>query len=119
MRPWTDAELRRFTAAPSLRLSAGDTGEDSAELGMVAVGDHLVVRAFAGARSRWFQAAATAGVGMIDIDGELIPVRFQPSTGDDRRIEAAYRTRYGAAADLVSTEAARGATLLITADVSR
>ena len=119
MRAWTEAELGRFAATSSLRLSAGSTGRESVELGMVTVGRHLFVRAFAGVRSRWFEAAAREGVGRIEVAGDLVPVRFEVSTGDDRRIEAAYRRRYGAAADLVSTEAAREATLLIVADTSR
>ncbi|GAA4136692.1 DUF2255 family protein [Leifsonia shinshuensis] len=119
MRAWTDAELRRFDAASSLRLSAGSEGDDSVELGMVTVGQDLFIRAFSGVRSRWFQAAVGSGVGTIQVDGRLISVRFQPSAGDDRRIEAAYRERYGAAAALVGTAGARAATLLITANPER
>ena len=115
MRAWTEAELRRFDAAPSLRLSVGDDGKESVELGMVTVGEKLFVRAFGGVRSRWFQEAVGAGAGTIDVDGRRIPVAFQPSTGDDQRIETAYRERYGAAGALVGTRAARQATLRITA----
>jgi len=119
MRAWTDAELHRLATASSLRLSAGSSDKVAVELGMVLVAQNLFVRAFAGRRSRWFEAAATAGVGLIEVDGDVIPVRLEVSAGDDREIEAAYRARYGAAADLVSTRAARGATLLITADSPR
>jgi hypothetical protein len=119
MRAWTDAELRRFDAASSLRLSAGGDGQVSVELGMVTVDRDLVVRAFSGVGSRWFQAALESEVGTIEVDGRLTAVRFHLPAVDDRRIEAAYRQRYGAAAGLVATEAARAATLLITPDAPR
>lgn len=115
MRPWTAPEKERLVSASSLRLSTGTPASESVELGMVLVDGELYVRAFGGATSRWFATAVQTGVGAIDVDGHPADVLFRPVTGDDDRIEAAYRRRYGASADLVATSAARAATLLITA----
>lgn len=115
MRRWTEPEKERLASASSLRLAAGAPASDYVELGMVLVDDELYVRAFSGARSHWFAAAVQAGIGAIEVDGHRADVLFQRISGDDDRIEAAYRRRYGVTADLVATNAARAATLLITA----
>ncbi|WP_018567201.1 DUF2255 family protein [Streptomyces sp. PsTaAH-124] len=114
MNTWTPEDLALLAAHDSLVLTAGDSHPDGVETGMVLVRGALYVRAFRGVGSRWFRAAREHGRGRIRVGPATREVLFVPgAAGPAAEIDAAYRDRYGPAAALVHSPAARAATLRI------
>ncbi|MET9144637.1 MULTISPECIES: DUF2255 family protein [unclassified Streptomyces] len=114
MNTWSPEDLALLTAHGSLVLTAGDGHPDGVETGMVLVRGALYVRAFRGTGSRWFRAAREHGRGRIRVGPATHEVLFAAcGAGPAAEIDAAYRDRYGPAAALVHSPAARAATLRI------
>jgi hypothetical protein len=106
--------IEALRTAQSLRLVAGDGPRPGVEIGMVVVDGELIVRAFRGIRSAWYQAALTHRHGRISLDGVERAVEFQPYTGPADAVSAAYRAKYGEQSWFVTSPAAQEATLLVT-----
>ncbi|MEU3498987.1 DUF2255 family protein [Kitasatospora cineracea] len=115
MTTWTPEELAHLTESRSLVLSVGDGGNPGVELGMVLVAGRLYVRAYRGPRSQWYRAAHEQGHGQIRVGAVTRDVFLHArASAPASEIDAAYREKYGQAADaLVASPAARAATTWI------
>ncbi len=113
---WTAEELSLLSESRSLVLTAGSSGQEGVELGMVLVGGQLFVRAYGGVRSGWFRAAQRYGRGSVRIGDATREVLLHAGdTGPADEIDGAYRSRYGStAAALVASPGARTATVRIS-----
>ena len=83
---------------------------------VVAVDDALYVRAYNGARSRWYQSAIKQGAGKIEAAGLVRQVRFEPVTGAvNDEIDQAYRAKYSGSPYLgaMISQRARAATVQV------
>jgi len=105
MEKWTASRLQAFAVADDMRISPfysdGKTYGTPTWIWSVGVGDRLVVRAWNGQRSSWYQSAVSQRAGRIYLDGCNFKVNFRPVQGDAEltaKIDAAYRQKYGASA---------------------
>ncbi|MGW5275012.1 DUF2255 family protein [Streptomyces sp. NPDC004044] len=115
MTTWAPEDLALLTGSESLVLAAGDDGHPGVEIGMVLVRGELYVRAFQGARSRWYQAAQKHGHGQIRVGALTRAVLLETrDTMPTAEIDAAYRNKYGRSAGaLVASPTAYAATIRI------
>lgn len=115
MNTWTPEDLALFTETYSLLLTAGGGRRTGVEIGMVAVDGDLYVRAYRGARSRWYQAAREYGHGRIEAGGVMREVVLATyGLALPPGIEAAFCDKYGPVADvLLASPEARAATIRI------
>ena len=99
MTTWTSTELDRIAGAEELQFASmrrDGTLRDRVTIWVVRVGDDLYVRAVRG-RAGWFRGTQTRHKGRIWAGGVEKDVNFviedDPET--QRRIDAAYRAKYG------------------------
>jgi hypothetical protein len=119
---WSASEYALFAGEASLTLHAGDDRPgrgQSVELGFVVVRQQLLVRAYRGTGSRWYQAALAAGIGWICAGGNTWQVVLSSADGQPHRdIDSAYQAKYrhagAATASLVLSPAAHQATVRIS-----
>lgn len=111
---WRPADLDALDLEYSLVLAAGDSSE-SVELGFVIVAGAVVVRAYSGPTSTWFQAATHAGSGTVEFGDQTREITFADASVDASAIDAAYFEKYGPAASLATSADARAATLQLDA----
>ncbi|MFB7494380.1 DUF2255 family protein [Streptomyces sp. NPDC056161] len=116
MNPWTSDETSRIAAAHALSLATEDrdgTPGDPVPLGFVTVGGDIYIRAYRGARSRWYRTARRSRRARVGIEGMERAVTVETAEpGRAEEIDAAYRSKYGAGdSGPVMSRVARAATL--------
>ncbi|MEZ5103045.1 MAG: DUF2255 family protein [Draconibacterium sp.] len=82
----------------------------------VRVEGNLYVRAYYGAKSRWYQAALKQKAGKIEAAGIVKDVHFEPISGNiNEKIDEAYRKKYSSSPYLKSmiSERAKAATVRV------
>jgi len=99
MSPWPNDQLYRIVEADDLHIAP--LRDDGATFGTptwiwaVALDGELYVRAYSGAKSRWYQAAVKQGAGRITAAGGTQEVTFEVVHGAlNDRIDAAYQAKY-------------------------
>lgn len=105
MAGWDEGELDRIEAAQELRLQSerrDGSLRDPVTMWVARVGDGIYVGSVRGREGGWFRGTQTRTQGRIHAGGVSKDVRFQDA--DPRAIdavEAAYRTKYAAYADIL------------------
>ena len=120
MNTWSKEELRKIVEADELQIAPlradGVTYASPTSIWSVTVKGALYVRAYAGQRSRWYQAAMRQKAGRISAAGTMKAVTFEPVDGRiNDLIDDAYRVKYRGSpylGPLVGTHA-RSATLMV------
>ncbi len=114
MTAWNAEDRALLAGADALTLTAGSGPHPGVEIGMVLVDGELYVRAYRGARSRWYLAARDHGHGRVVVAGAARDVLLVTDAAMPHpAVDAAYRAKYGPAAALVAGPQAHAATIRI------
>ncbi|MEU2686874.1 DUF2255 family protein [Streptomyces hygroscopicus] len=121
MSAWSAEDIDRIAAGDDLYIAPfrpdGTTTGTPTWIWSVVVDGRLFVRAWNGARSRWYQAAMAQHAGQITAAATTYDVEFQPAdTTMGGRIDTAYRTKYAGSSYLLPMVSAgpQAATVEIT-----
>ncbi len=101
MASWTSEELDRIGKAEELKIAPlrrDGTLLKPVTIWVVRIGDDLYIRSYKGRDGSWFRAAQARHEGRIRAAGVDKNVAFveETNSGMNYRIDAAYRTKYGA-----------------------
>jgi hypothetical protein len=113
MSGWSRDQLDRIGGAGEMRItSRGDDGRlrRSRTIWVVQEGDDLYVRSVNGPGSSWYRGTRDRLAGHVSAGGVEADVAFEDADGAlDDRIDAAYRTKYGAGSTAVERITGPGA----------
>jgi hypothetical protein len=105
MAGWDEDELDRIEAAQELRLQSerrDGTLRDPVTIWVARVGDAVYVGSVRGREGAWFRGTQTRKQGRIHAGGVSKDVRFEDASPDViDAVEAAYRAKYAAFADIL------------------